>query len=263
MATGLHATVDLEIRDAAIALASIPDPSMANYSNVLMERERQEERIMADQEAAAQRLEEEARQATGAVTVKPEPMETIVLDDTPSPAPVRTATPATPSTLPNWLKRKAPIAKTEAPDAEITPKKAGKKTAPMDRVPVATEGPAKGTGAGLATMAEPSVVTATGPEAKAETDPDVPAGLIEATARGERPEEDLEIEEVEPPATEPGTMVFPKVRRDSHSKRCRANRLCRRPALSVRRREKTARGSAAPDRVDACGVGRRRSNVRS
>ena len=51
-ATGLHATVDLEIRDEAIALASIPHPSLANYANVLDERQRREERIMDDADLA-------------------------------------------------------------------------------------------------------------------------------------------------------------------------------------------------------------------
>ena len=56
MATGLHAT---EICDEALPLALIPDPSLANYSNILNKRERREERIMADLEAEARRLESE------------------------------------------------------------------------------------------------------------------------------------------------------------------------------------------------------------
>ena len=112
-ATGLHATVDLEIRDEAIALASIPHPSLANYANVLDERQRREERIMDDQEREARRLEAETNPTATETRVKREPIETIVLDDTPPPNPT---TPATPSTLPNWLKRKAPPIKTETVD---------------------------------------------------------------------------------------------------------------------------------------------------
>ena len=63
-ATGLHTTVDLEIRDEAIALASIPHPSLANYSNVLNERQQQEEQIMEDQAQEAQRLEVETKPST-------------------------------------------------------------------------------------------------------------------------------------------------------------------------------------------------------
>ena len=216
-ATGLHATVDLDVRDEAIALASIPHPSLAIYANVLDERERQQERIMADQEAEAQHLEEDAKRATGTAMVKPEPIETIILDDTPSPAPARTATPSTPSVLPNWLKRKAVPIKAEAKDTETVSEKTGKRTK------LATIDAATAEGVAIvpaATTTGTTVEATTGLEAKQEADPTTLTGLGGAVTPDNRPVLDMEVEEVEPPATEPGTWVFPQVRRGEAD--CRA-----------------------------------------
>ena len=115
--TLLHATIDLQVRDEAIARASIPDPSQVNYSNVLVEQDRRETRILEAQDAILLQLEAERGGTSGESNVKREPVETIILDDTPPPAPTQTPTPATPSTLPNWLKRKAPPVTTETVDS--------------------------------------------------------------------------------------------------------------------------------------------------
>ena len=74
--------------------------------------------------------------------------------------------------------------------------------------------------------------------------------------------EDMEVEEVEPPATEPGTMVFPKVRRELAADGAVLTQLPRRPAPSAQRRRRTVLDWAVPGPVVVHGAGTRRSSIR-
>ena len=256
--TLLHATIDLQVRDEAIARASIPDPSQVNYSNVLEEQDRRETRILEAQDAIILQMEAERSRAAGESNIKREPVETIVLDDTPPPAPARTSTPATPSTLPNWLKRKTPIVKPEAHNTETAPTETVATATPVDRGAITTEGPAMGTAANPAPTIGTTVATTTGAKAATETDPRTPAGEAEEATRDKHRGEDMEVEEVEPPAAEPGTWVFPQVRRDRCERRSRTNRFHRHPVPSAPRRTKSALGWATLGLVAARGAARRK-----
>ena len=142
--------------------------------------------------------------------MKPEPIETIILDDPPPPTHIRPTTPATPSTLPNWLKRKAPIVKLEAQDEVAEPKKTEQTTTPKDSGATSTEGPAA-----TPVANQTATTSATVPETKHQADPTTPAGTVELVTGEAQPGGDMEVEEVEPPTTEPGTLVFPQVRHDN------------------------------------------------
>ena len=213
--TLLHATIDLQVRDEAVTRASIPDPSQFNYSNVLAEQDRRETRILEAQDAIMLQMEAEHSRASGEDPVKREPVETIVLDDTPPPAHIQTSTPATPSTLPNWLKRKAPPVKTEAEETGTQPPPAQPRTSQNDGGATAAEG------AAVARVSIPAITTSATvdnvavPEANQTVDPPVRPGTEEAATEETRPGGGPEVEEIEPPTTAAGTMVFPKVRRCS------------------------------------------------
>ena len=164
---------------------------------------------MADQEAVAQCLEAASVQTTGEARVKREPIKTIILDDTPPPAANRVTTP---STLPNWLKRKAPVIKKEAPESPTELKKTGQKMTPIVSSAQPAEGPAQTPALIQTTVTSAATVMDTIPETKQEADTHALAETAEVATKNAPLGGDMEVEEVGPPATEPGTLVFPKVR---------------------------------------------------